>query len=220
MKRTAKVLLAAFLAFMVVMPAVAQTKLKKKINRRFPQDWCPMLLDANDQWSTSSGIVEIILTFEQGFNNSALNMQLDDFTIIEVDEFTNLAVNAAPCPGEILDPVDLMGNPKVPFYERFDPVSSTCPWDESDGGAIGGGVMAMADPGMGGTTSTRVIVGGLDPAKSYVFWGMWTAINFDEVDCTDDFGLCLDVEINEVTSSCTLPVEESTWGAIKSLFDQ
>jgi hypothetical protein len=222
MTRAARLLILTTLITLLLPDIVsAAVLLKKKINRRFPDGRCPVDVAEADKWVTTTGAVRITFEFTQGANLDPLDFHLDDVTIIEVTEFTALKFvdpDSPPCVGFFLDPADLVNNAAVPLYEPFDPLIANCPWDEASGGTIVNGVVEMAEPG-GGVSSTSVLFGGLDTNTEYMVWGLWSASNFAEtIDCADALSACIEVTVEEVDSSCSLPVEDSTWGKVKALF--
>jgi len=212
----------------------AQTlQLNKTLERKFPEDYCPLDTNFLGTFVTDTGIIR--LTFKTrdddgtnlkgGIVTVAFNQKLDDISIIEAAEFAaNSVENSAGCyfDGPPFAPVytgSLVNNPKVPFYEPFSPVASPCPWDLSDGAAIQNGELIFTGGSVDGFSTTSVVISGLTPGTAYVLHGNWSANNFLLPDQCGPEQACLEVTVEDLEEGCTtLPVRETTWGAVKALY--
>ena len=212
----------------------AQTQqLNKELVRKFPEGQCPLDTNFIGTFVTNTGIIQ--LTFVTGLGPhsakpgevmDAFNQVLDDVAIIEAGEFSaNSVENTHFCysdgnPAVPEYPVGLMAsNPKVPFFELFNPTTSPCPWDETNGATINGVEGWIEFSGTGDVVSTSVVISGLTPGTQYVIAGQWWAFGFPfATDCTPT-SLCLNVTVDDLQAGCgPLPAETKTWGGVKSLY--
>jgi hypothetical protein len=235
------VLLVAACAFVGVgaSDVLAQTQqLNRTLERKFPEGECPFDTPFLGTFVTDTGFIKltIVTTLDTGGGGGVqvvgFNQYVDDIAIIEAAEFA--AHNDENNDGCYFDgppfvPIytgNLTGNAAVPFYEPFLPLSSPCPWDLTHGAAItaagqdGDIVLEFVGPGdASGTVSTSVIISGLTIGTPYVLHGNWSADGFQLPDACEPGTLCVQVTIDDVPEGCTpLPVRETTWGKVKSLY--
>jgi hypothetical protein len=211
----------------------AQTQqLNKELVRKFPEGFCPLDTNLIGTFVTDTGIIQ--LTFVTGLGPHGVDAKsggialditqvLDDISIIEAAEFNDPA-NQQEDPGNCYfdnDPPipvftgDLLNNPAVPFYDALDPSTSPCPWDETNGFTITGGVLQVT----GDPASTSVVISGLTPGTAYIIHGRWSANGFPFATACDETSLCLQVTVDDLESGCgSLSTESKTWGAVKALY--
>lgn len=212
----------------------AQTQqLNKELVRKFPEGDCPLDTPLIGTFVSNTGIIQ--LTFRVGLGNhgqdvksgtieTGFNQVLDEISIIEAADF---AVNSEPdditnCYFDSDPHVPVytrtIPNPAVPFHDSFD-APGPCPWDETDGFTISAGGLHFT-----GTTdfgSTSVVISGLTPGTQYVLHGRWTAFGFPfATDCAiNPDALCMQITIDDLQAGCgPLPVQSTTWGAVKALY--
>ncbi len=226
-------LLAAFACVSIASDVYAQTQqLNKEVLRKFPELFCPLDTPLIGTFVTDTGTIQ--LTFVVGLGGSNLksggieaagfNQILDDISIIEAAEYANEAnTDETTCYFDgppfvrAFKTGSLPNNPKVPFYDLFDPSTSPCPWDETDGFTITDGALHFT--GATDVGSTSVVISGLTPGTEYVIHGRWSAEGFPfALDCTDTAALCMQITVDDLTSGCVNPVENATWGAVKALY--
>lgn len=202
--------------------AFAQTQqLNKTLERKFPEGFCP--IDANflGSFHSDTGIIQLTFVTRADFGTETFGQRLDDVSIIEAADFAANSVEDDNCyfdgpPYVAVYTGSLSGNPKVPFYEPFDPLASECAWDETDGATILGGEILFTGTG---DVSTSVVISGLTPGTPYVLYGNWSAFNFLLPDACLPPALCMQVTVDDLQAGCgPLPADTKTWGAVKSLY--
>jgi len=230
--RISRLLLAAGACAFVITAAgevCAQTQeLNKTLERKFPEDFCPLDSNLLGTFTTSTGIIQLTFATRDEDNDPAtvaFNQILDDISIIETAEFAaNSVENDNGCyfdgpPFALEYTGSLTNNPKVPFYEPFSPVASPCAWDETDGAAIQNGELHFVGGSADGISTTSVIISGLTPGTEYVIHGRWSANGFLLPDACGADQACLEITVDSLDEGCvTLPVQSTTWGAVKALY--
>ena len=80
--------------------------------------------------------------------------------------------------------------------------------------------MLLGTIGLGAVSvSTSVIICCLTPNVPYVIAGDWQAFEFLLPDDCGPSEICVQVTVDDLTSGCLpLPVQSTTWGAVKSLY--
>ncbi|HXV13448.1 MAG TPA: hypothetical protein VEC56_04520 [Candidatus Krumholzibacteria bacterium] len=217
---------------------LAQTQqLNKELVRKFPEGFCPLDTNFIGTFVSNTGIIQLTFVTGLGPHGNGLksgdvavgfNQVLDDVAIIEAAEFAaNSVENSNFCysdgnPFVPEYPVGLLaGNPKVPFFDLFNPVTSPCPWDETNGATINLVDGWIEFTGAGDVASTSVVISGLTPGTQYVIAGQWSAIEFPfATECTPT-SLCLQITVDDLPNGCgPLPVETKTWGQVKALYNK
>jgi hypothetical protein len=204
--------------------------LEKNLERKFPSDWCPIPTVFLGSFTTDTGNIKLTFAtnngYDDGFGFVPFQQKLDNVSIVEESYF---ALKSTPHPSCYFDetvnqmaPTDLIGKPEVPFYEQFTPLSSECPWDETNGATINAtdGWIELGNFGLGiAPVSTNVVITGLTPGTSYVIHGDWFAQDFSlPSNCTGS-QICVKVTVEDLSTGCVpLPTKGSTWGAIKALY--
>lgn len=206
------------------------TGLSKDVERKFPSEWCPVPTAFLGTFTSDTGIIKLSFSTTNGYDDTfgfvPFEQKLDNVSIIE-EAYFNL--ESTPHPSCYFDgtvnqmaAADLIGKPEVPYYEQFTPPSGGCPWDETNGASINvaQGWIELGDAsGPVEDVSTSVIISGLTPGTVYVVHGDWFAVEFSlPANCTGA-NICMHVTVEDVPQNCNpLPVEGSTWGAIKALY--
>ena len=206
------------------------TGLEKNLERKFPSEWCPIPTVFLGSFVTDTGNIRLTFTtnngYDDGFGFVPFQQKLDNVSIVEESYF---ALKATPHPSCYFDETvnqmassDLIGKPEAPFYEQFSPLSSECPWDETNGATINAsaGWIELGNFGLGiAPVSTSVVIGGLTPGTSYVIHGDWFAVDFSlPSNCTGS-QICVQVKVEDLATGCVpLPTKGSTWGAVKALY--
>jgi len=216
----------------VVFDAGAAQRLKKVQERKFPSEWCPLNTGFFGSFTSETGHIKITFVTTNGYDDGSFfaffNNRLDDVVVMEASEFVPPNTRESTCYSDgivpELDPsYPLVSNPAVPFYEPFDPPMSACSWDESNGATVDGheGWIEIGSVDMGvALVETSVVVSGLTIGVPYVIWGQWHAVDFfDDPACTPG-ALCMELTVDDLPQGCLVPVEDTTWGGIKSLYDR
>lgn len=218
----------AVLAAVLVPAAVSAQQLQKTVERRFPTEWCPLDTPFMGTFQSNTGIIRLTFTTTNGNDNgffSFFEQKLDDVMIVQSSEFSAHSAPHSFCYLDNIVPVyngnTGQGAPVVPLYDSFTPSGSECPWDVSNGASINttDGWLEMGTSGLGeASVSTSVVVSGLTPGVDYVIHGNWFATSFlDDPGCVPG-SVCLEVRVDDLSSGCSLPAKQSTWGAVKSLY--
>ncbi len=221
-------LLFTIVAVSAASDVVAQTQqLVKEVVRKFPEGSCPLDTDLIGTFVTDTGIIQ--LTFAVGLGSLpdvksgviavGFSQVLDDISIIEAAEFeAHQQDDPGNCYFDSDPPVPVYTGSSHTFLESFDPPTSPCPWDETDGFTISDGAIRFT--GATDFGSTSVIISGLTPGTQYVIHGSWFAEGFPfALDCTDPASLCMQITVDDLPNGCgPLPAENKTWGGVKALY--
>jgi hypothetical protein len=209
-----------------------EERLVKKLERKFPEGYCPMDTEFLGSFTSETGHIQLSFETTNGFDDNGTfifyQQQLDNVAIVEAAEFAaNSAENSAFCyfdgpPFVHVFTGALINNPKVPFYDSFNPSTSECAWDITNGATIDEGdgnlKLGLIADGLA-NIGTSVVISGLTPGIPYVICADWQAFSFLlPGDCSPS-QICLDVKVTDVPNGCgPLPAQESTWGGVKSLY--
>jgi hypothetical protein len=211
--------------------AASEELLVKKLERKFPEGYCPVDTEFLGSFVSATGHIQLSFVTTNGFDDAGTfvfhQQQLDNVVIIEASEFELHKVLHENCyfDGFIngLDPAyPPAGKPGVVFFDSFNPSTSECAWDVTNGATIDEGEgklkLGLIADGLA-NISTNVVISGLTPGTPYVICADWQAFAFLlPGDCSPS-QICLDVTVSELTSGCgPLPAQESTWGGVKSLY--
>ena len=208
------------------------SRLEKTQERKFPHEWCPLDTGFLGSFTSETGCIVLTFITTNAFvdslsNETFFDNRLDNVVIMEESEFQSPNIRDSNCYSDHtvpeLDPsYPLTSNPAVPFYEPFDPLLSPNPWDESQGATINAvdGWIEMGDALSGEVVvQTSVVISGLTPNLPYVIHGIWHCNPLTEDPGCANGSACLEVIVDDLNASCNpLPVEETTWGTIKSLY--
>lgn len=223
--------LAACAAIVTITNSAFASGLTKTLERKFPSEWCPVPTAFLGSFTTATGIIKLTFSttngYEDTFGFTPFQQKLDNVSIVEETYFN---LKSTPHPSCYFDgtvnqmaSADLIGHAEVPFYEQFTPSSGKCPWDESHGASInpGSGWIELGGVSTGpvAPVSTSIVISGLTPATAYVISGDWFAVDFSLPASCTGANICMNVTVEDVQQGCLpLPVDSSTWGAIKALY--
>jgi hypothetical protein len=211
----------------------AQTnQLDKNLARKFPSSFCPLPTVILGTFVTFTGHIKLTFVTPNGYdlqgNFIHHQQKLDNVSIMEESWFVAKAVpNDQFCYSDdewgivgTVPAADLIGKPEVPFFDQFDPSGSECPWDETDGATITGGVIELGSFADGiRDISTSVVISGLTPNVPYVIHGDWSADEFNIGTTCTGAEICMQVTVDDLPQGCVVvPAKTSTWGRVKALF--
>jgi hypothetical protein len=210
----------------VASDALAQTQqLNKTLERKFPEGYCPLPTEFMGTFISATGIIRLTFSTENGYDEGLdfhfYQQQLDNIVVLEASVFEANKVEHPNCffDGSIngLSPSVNGSTPGVVFFDTFNPNTSPCAWDETDGATIdaGEGKMLLGTIGLGAVPVST----SLTPNVPYVIAGDWQAFEFLLPDDCGPSEICVQVTVDDLTSGCLpLPVRSTTWGAVKSLY--
>lgn len=209
----------------------AQTQqLNKTLERRFPEGTCPIETEFLGTFVSATGHIQLTFATTNGFFDGPDFVFYDQLiarlVILEASVFeSNKALSDEFCyfDGEVFelpptfDPSTAAG---VVFFDDFNPSTSECAWDLSDGASITDGSLHLGAEGLGAVpVTTSVVISGLTPNLSYVIAGDWQAFRFQLPDDCSPSQICFDVTVDDLETGCgPLPTQQSTWGAVKALY--
>jgi hypothetical protein len=207
-------------------------RLQKKQERKFPSEWCPIDTNFLGSFTSETGCIVVTFIAINGWvappdNFFFFDNRLDNVVVIEASEFQPPNTRDSGCYNNNivpeLDPsYPLLSNPAVPFYEPFNPLLSPNPWDETQGATINAvdGWIELGNASLGdGFVQTSVVISGLTPNVPYVIHGLWHCNPLSDAPGCTGGSACLEVIVDDLDASCNpVPVEETTWGTIKSLY--
>jgi hypothetical protein len=230
------VLFVAILAFTstALLQGALAARLQKKQERKFPHEWCPLDTEFLGNFTSETGCIVLTFITTNAFvdslsNETFFDNRLDNVVVMEASEFQPPNIRDSNCYSDHtvpeLDPsYPLLSNPAVVFYEPFNPLLSVNPWDESQGATINAvdGWIEMGNAMLGEVVvQTSVVISGLTPDLPYVIHGNWHCNPLSEEPGCVNGSACLDVIVDDLDASCNpLPVEQTTWGTIKSLYQR
>jgi hypothetical protein len=211
--------------------AASEELLVKKLERKFPEGYCPIDTELLGSFVPTTSHIQLSFETTNGYDDAGTfvfyQQQLDNVVIIEAAEFELHKVLHDNCyfDGSIngLDPAySPAGKPGVVFFDSFNPSTSECAWDVTNGATIdeGDGNLKLGLIADGVVNiGTSVVISGLTPGTAYVICADWQAFSFLlPGDCSPS-QICFDVKVDGLPNGCgPLPAEESTWGGVKSLY--
>ncbi len=214
----------------VATDSVAQS-LQKTLERKFPEAYCPLPTEFMGTFVSTTGSIRLSFETTNGYDNGPdfvfYQQQLDNIVVLEASVFDANKLEHETCyfDGGInylnpaFNPVGAVG---VVFFDSFNPSTSPCAWDETDGATIdsGEGALKLGTIGLGAVpVTTSVVISGLTPNVPYVIAGDWHARDFLLPDDCGPSEICVLVTVEDLANGCgPVSVESKSWGAVKAMY--